>query len=89
MLSLNRPLWRADCIRIYSGKDAGMIIRYHCAALMGLLQSWTEKDTQDLDYIVHSVYRILKGEMAPMSEKLSESCLLCSINSYPASALQV
>ena len=51
----------------YSGKDAGMIIRYHCAALMGLLQSWTEKDTQDLDYIVHSVYRILKGEMAPMS----------------------
>ena len=53
----------------YSGRDARLIIRYHCEALMGLLQSWTEKDTQDLDYIVHSVYRILKGEMAPMGEQ--------------------
>lgn len=50
----------------YSARDAGLIIRYHCGAIMGLLQSWTEKDTQDLDYIVHSVYRMLKGGMAPL-----------------------
>ena len=37
--------WRKAGTGIATG-DAGMIIRYHCAALMGLLHSWTEKDTQ-------------------------------------------
>ena len=53
----------------YSVRDAKLIIRYHCGAILELLQGWTEKDTQDLDYIVHSVYLMLKGEMAPMGEK--------------------
>ncbi len=55
--------------RNYSGRDAKLLIRYHCGAILELLQGWTEKDTQDLDYIVHGVYRMLKGEMAPMRER--------------------
>lgn len=35
-----------------------IILRYHSQAIMGLLQEWTPEDTEQLDQIVHTVYRL-------------------------------
>ena len=39
--------------------------RYHCQAIMGLLEEWTEADTQQLDQIVHTVFHIMTAEIPP------------------------
>ncbi len=36
-----------------------IILRYHSQAIMGMLREWTEEDTERLDEIVHTVYRII------------------------------
>lgn len=33
--------------------------------IMGLLRSWTAEDTKNLDTIVHEVYLIMMGKIAP------------------------
>lgn len=35
------------------------ILRYHSHAILGLFRDWTDQDTQQLDQIVHTVYRLL------------------------------
>lgn len=35
--------------------EVDLMIRYHCYAILGLLRSWKEEDTQNLDQIVHWV----------------------------------
>ncbi|MCD7917552.1 MAG: TetR family transcriptional regulator [Clostridiales bacterium] len=52
--------------RGYSRADLRLIIRYHSAAMMGLLREWTDADTQQLDHIVHQVYLILMGEVSAL-----------------------
>ena len=44
-----------------------IILRYHCQAIMGLLEEWTEEDTAQLDQIVHTVYRIMTAEIPAWS----------------------
>ena len=39
--------------------ETKIIIRYHSLALMGILKEWTEQDTEQLDEIVHTVYRLM------------------------------
>ncbi|MCD7920412.1 MAG: TetR family transcriptional regulator [Clostridiales bacterium] len=53
--------------RRYSRADLRLIIRYHSAAMMGLLRDWTEADTEDLNHIVHQVYLILTGEVSALN----------------------
>ena len=36
-----------------------IILRYHSQAILGMLQDWTEEDTEQLDQIVHTVYRMM------------------------------
>lgn len=40
-----------------------VILRYHCQAIMGLLEEWTEEDTKQLDQIVHIVYQIMTAQL--------------------------
>lgn len=40
-----------------------IILRYHCQAIMGLLETWTEEDTQQVDQIVHTVYHIMTADI--------------------------
>lgn len=42
-----------------------IILRYHSQAIMGLLEEWTEEDTQQMDQIVHTVYHIMTAEIPP------------------------
>ena len=49
----------------YSYQEMKLILRYHSRAIMGLLQDWTAEDTENLDQIVHEVYLIMMGEIAP------------------------
>lgn len=44
-----------DCTR----SQLKVILRYHSQAILGLLQEWTEEDTEQLDQIVHTVYGII------------------------------
>ena len=41
------------------------ISRYHSLAVFGLLQEWTEQDTENLDQIVHTVYRLIVEGIPP------------------------
>ncbi len=40
--------------------DKNMICRYHCYAMIGLLNNWTDDDTNNIDRIAHNVYLQLK-----------------------------
>ncbi len=42
-----------------------IILRYHCEAILGLLENWTDEDTERLDEIVHTVYHIMTADIPP------------------------
>ena len=44
-----------------SQTELKLILRYHCSAIIGILQDWSEEDTQNLDQIVHEVYLLMTG----------------------------
>ena len=46
--------------------EVGLILRYHSQAVMGLLRSWTQADTKNLDEIVHTVFRLMTEGISPL-----------------------
>lgn len=48
----------------YPLKDVAVIRRYHVQAVIGILREWSEKDTEDIDHIVHCVHLLLSGRMS-------------------------
>lgn len=58
-----RKHFYADCTQA----QLNVILRYHCHAIMGLLEEWTEEDTRQLDQIVHTVYQIMTAQL-PLEE---------------------
>ncbi len=48
-----------DCSLEADEYDKNFIIRYHCHGIIGILDDWTDKDTENLDRIVHNIYLIL------------------------------
>ena len=46
-----------------------LILRYHTQAVFGLLQDWTEEDTENLDRIVHAVYLTMTGGVASFTKQ--------------------
>ena len=42
-----------------------LVLRYHSQAVLGLLQHWSPRDQENLDLIVHTVYRLMVGKLAP------------------------
>ena len=49
-----------------SRMEVNLILRYHCQAIMGLLRSWTETDTENLNQIVHVIYRLITEGISPL-----------------------
>lgn len=47
--------------------ELNLIIRYHSQAILGILRSWTEEDSKNLERIVHEVYLLMSGEISPYS----------------------
>ena len=43
-------------------------LRYHAHALIGIVRDWTDADTQNLDQIVHTIYRIMSGQISIYGE---------------------
>lgn len=52
-----------------SAAEAKIILRYHSLAIIGLLSEWSKQDTEQLDQIVHTVYRLLTEGIPPKTEK--------------------
>ena len=50
-----------DCSRF----QLKWIVRYHCSALLGILEDWTDEDTKNLDRIVHEIYLLMMGKVSP------------------------
>ena len=42
--------------------ELGLIIRYHCYAIIGLVRKWNEKDMKNLDQIMHTVCLMIEGK---------------------------
>lgn len=51
-----------DCTRL----EVKLILRYHSQAIIGILRSWTEADTKNLDQIVSVVYRLMTEGISPL-----------------------
>ncbi|WP_252192556.1 TetR/AcrR family transcriptional regulator [Pseudoflavonifractor sp. MCC625] len=64
-LASERKNFYPDCTR----SQMKVILRYHSQAIMGLLEEWTDEDTEQLDQIVHTVYHIMTAEIPPWSSR--------------------
>lgn len=42
-----------------------IIQRYHSKAILGILEEWTEEDTEQLEQIVHTIYHIMTADIPP------------------------
>ena len=42
-----------------------LVLRYHSQAILGLLRQWSPRDQDNLDLIVHTVYRLMIGNLSP------------------------
>ena len=51
-----------ECTR----SEIKIIVRYHSQAIMGLLREWSDEDTEQLDQIVHTVYRLTMEGIPPL-----------------------
>ena len=49
-----------------SRSEVKLILRYHSQAILGMLRSWTEADTNNLDQIVHIVFRLMTEGIPPL-----------------------
>ena len=45
-----------------------LVKRYHCQAIMGILAGWTDADSENLDEIVHTVYRLITEGIPPQTK---------------------
>ena len=52
--------------------ETSLILRYHTQGILGLLRSWTESDTKNLDEIVHTVFRLMTEGSSPVAPGQTE-----------------
>lgn len=52
--------------------ETSLILRYHTQGILGLLRSWTESDTKNLDEIVHTVFRLMTEGISPVAPGQTE-----------------
>ena len=55
-----------------SYNDRKLFIRYQSYAMMGLLQNWTEEDTQNMEMIARSLHRLMIGEVTVQPDPLTK-----------------
>lgn len=58
---------REDLYRNHTRSEVKLILRYHCYAIMGLLQDWTPEDTENLDQIVHLICLLITEGISPLT----------------------
>lgn len=58
---------REDLYRNHTRSEVKLILRYHCYAIMGLLQDWTPEDTENLDQIVHLIFLLITEGISPLT----------------------
>ena len=51
----------------YPVRDQKLFLRYHTCAVIGMLQEWTDEDTQHLEEIVHKMILMMNGDIRPRS----------------------
>lgn len=56
---------RTDRYAHLSYSERKFVLRYHSGAIIGILQSWTKEDTENLDEIVHNINLLLQGKIHP------------------------
>lgn len=64
IMASERQNFYPECTR----GEIKIIVRYHSQAIMGLLQEWTDEDTEQLDQIVHTVYRLTMEGIPPLGK---------------------
>lgn len=43
--------------------EKDLLIQYNCHAMAGLMRNWTEKETENVDRIVHCIYQFVTGQL--------------------------
>ena len=54
--------------KLYQGlseEELEIVRRYHSRAILGILREWSVKDEKNADTIIHTMYRMLQGEITP------------------------
>ena len=54
--------------KLYRGlseEELEIVRRYHSRAILGILREWSVKDEKNADAIIHTMYRMLQGEIVP------------------------
>lgn len=59
-----RLVRKQGALQEYTPFEQEFMARYHCQAIMGILQSWTDEDTQNMDQIVHAVFLAMSKGIA-------------------------
>lgn len=49
----------------YNRWELSVILRYHCRAVLGILQDFTEEDSKKLEDIVHLIFLLISGKISP------------------------
>ena len=48
----------------YPAADVNLFLRYHCHAIIGILQECTDDDTRNVDQIAHALNRFIEGSLS-------------------------
>ena len=52
-----------------SYEQMSFLMRYHAQAVLGIMLNWTEKDNQNMDFIIDMTYQIMCGRMVFIPEE--------------------
>lgn len=50
-------------------KDLELVVRYHSQAVIGILKDWSPKDDKNTERIIHTIFMIMEGKIAPAAPK--------------------
>lgn len=64
LMAAERKNYYSQC----SMSEVRIISRYHSLAILGMLQEWTEQDTENMDQIVNIVYRLMTKGIPPKDQ---------------------
>lgn len=64
---LEEVVEKEDLYADYPMRDQKLFLRYHTCAVIGMLQEWTDEDTQHLEEIVHKMILMMNGDIRPRS----------------------
>ena len=45
-------------------EEMKIVMQYHTQALMGMLEQWSDASSEQIDQVVHTIYKIMSGKIA-------------------------